>query len=80
MSRDHKYPLIRTATLDAIWESNAKALAKLEGSNPTEDEKDSIKELTNWVTTQEEDARNLQEEILDYLESRGCPVWDYLKK
>lgn len=77
--QEYTYPIVRTSTIDNIWEENAKQLAKLEGSNPTEAEKESLEELTNWTNQQEADIRTIQNELLEYLEKKGCPVWDFLK-
>lgn len=78
--KEYRFPIVRTSSLDDIYESNQKALSKLEGSDLTEVDAENIKDLTEWVNQQEEQFRDVQEELLTYLESKGCPVWDYLPK
>lgn len=74
------YPLIRTASVDSVFESNAKAVAALEGSDATQEDKEAMDDLKDSVEEDLDYIRDIQEELLDYLTEKGLDVWKYLKR
>lgn len=73
------YPLIRTASVDAVYEYNAKAVAALEGTDATEEELEAMDDLKDSVEEDLENIKDIQEELLDHLVKKGCDIWKYLK-
>lgn len=74
------FPLIRTASVDLVLEANAKAVSQLEGTDATEEEQEAMQDLKESTECDLDYIRDIQEELLEYLQKRGLDVWQYLTK
>ena len=73
-----KYKLVRTKSVDAVYETEHLALMGLRGTDATEEEREAIDELTKEADEDLNFIKQVQEELLDYLQDKGCDVYKYL--
>lgn len=63
---------IRTAYLDEIYETAAKDRVEYIGASMTEEDEKAVKEIEEDVDMEEYNVMQIQNELIEYLEKRGC--------
>lgn len=76
MGNDTLRSPIRTAYLDEVYESAAKERCEYIGANMTQKETEAVDVIENEVSIAESDVMQIQNELIEYLISRGCKCID----